>query len=288
MKPTQFRPLASGLAALLAAFAIKPVHAAEPAHASPWASEHATRARLVAGQLKTGTGSGLVAGIEIEMDEGWKTYWRNPGSSGVPPRMEWTGSENVGKATLLFPAPYRLADREGDTFGYKSRVVLPVTIEPKDASAPVKLKLALEYGVCKEVCVPAQMELSLLVPALASARPGGSDLAAALERVPSVAPNLKPGDPRLASAKVDLDGSRPRIVLDVVASGPAAGTDIFLEAPEGLWIPLAKRMPSTDVGKMRFEVDLSDGADLKDLAGRMIRVTMVAPGGQSEASFKFE
>ena len=275
--------------ALISPALISPAWAEDAAFASAWASEHATKVRLVGGGVtEPGQKPRLVAGVEIELDSGWKTYWRTPGTSGVPPRFDWTGSENLAEATPLFPAPHRFSDREGDTIGYKGAVVLPLEIKAKDPKLPVKLKLALEYGVCKDVCVPVQPVLELTLPPEASAKPAGTTLAAGLARLPREAAMRKAGDPELKQVKIDIQGAKPNIVIDAAFPGDGRDADLFLEAPEGIWVPLPKPVGEPRDGVHRFLVDLTDGADLADLKGRTIRVTLVSAAGQAEASFKFE
>lgn len=275
--------------------------AEEPHAATAWVSEHATRVRLVAGGTlpMPGPAAGgsvaggvapqprLLAGIEITLDDGWKTYWRNPGSSGVPPRVEWTGSENLAAAELMFPAPTRFPDRDGDTIGYKSHVVLPVAITPKNAALPVKLRLSLEYGVCREVCVPVQPVLELTVAPEAAAKAAGSALTTAVARVPRDVGRRREGDPALANLALVLTGDKPHILVDGTFPGAAGAADVFMEAPDGLWLPLAKPIDggAAGAGKRRFHVDLTDGADLKDLAGRTIRLTLVGERGAAETTF---
>ena len=281
----------AGMAMAVSLMAVSPAAAIaeDAAFASTWASEHATKVRLIGGGAATpGQKPRLIAGIEIEMDSGWKTYWRNPGTSGVPPRFDWTGSENLAEATALFPAPHRFSDREGDTIGYKGAVVLPVEIKAKDPKLPVKLKLALEYGVCKEVCVPVQPVLELTLPPEAATKPAGTALARGLDRLPRMTGARKAGDPELKQVTLDLQSAKPSIAIDAAFPADAAGADIFLEAPDGIWVPLAKPVGEPRDGVHHFVVDLTDGADLADLKGRTIRVTLVSAAGQSETSFKFE
>ena len=54
--------------------------------ASAWDADVHAAARLIAGSMiKTAGAAYLRAGVEIRLDRGWKTYWRDPGDSGVPP-----------------------------------------------------------------------------------------------------------------------------------------------------------------------------------------------------------
>jgi DsbC/DsbD-like thiol-disulfide interchange protein len=263
------------------------VLAGEPKLASDWASEHAARVRLIGGSVTSPEGaSRLFAAVEIQLDDGWKTYWRNPGTSGVPPRFEWTGSENLAEASPRYPAPQRFADKEGDTIGYKKAVLFPIEVTPKDPAKPVTLKLSLEIGVCKDVCIPVQPVLELSLPPR-SAAPSEPMLAEALERVPRPA-GARSSDPTLTSLKVDLRSDKPTIVIAARFPGQGETADVFLEAPDGLWIPLPKATGAKSGPDRTFLVDLTDGADIGDLKGRTIRATLVGDGGASETSFKLE
>lgn len=262
--------------------------ASEPAHATAWVTEQTSRTRVVAGGVREADGRHRIyAGLEIMLDDGWKTYWRNPGASGVPPRIDWEGSENLSSAEVLFPAPVRFKDPDGDTIGYKQTVMLPVIVTPKDPAKPVRLKLAAEFGICRDVCIPVQPMLSLLLPPDAAESTPGAKLTEALARVPrrgAAGPNI----PRLHTVDIQLASPKPHIVIVAAFPGDPAGGDVFLEAPEGIWIPLPKAAGKTVDGHQRFEVDLTDGADLADLKSRTIQMTLVSRSGQMETAFKFE
>src|ERR1700730_17554428 len=95
---------------------------------SAWDAEPHATARLIAGAaLRSADAAWLRAGIEIRLDTGWKTYWRYPGDSGVPPTLDFAGSENVKSVTVLWPAPTRFAEGAGGhSIGYQGHVVLAV------------------------------------------------------------------------------------------------------------------------------------------------------------------
>jgi len=264
--------------------------AAEPAAlASPWASEPHARARLVAGGRAPGAPAGtLAAGIEIELADGWKTYWRNPGSSGVPPLLEWSDATNITSVEMRYPAPGRQSDRGGDTIGYKQHLMLPLVVRPAEPGRDVKLKVQLEYGVCKDICIPVQTRLDLVIPANAGKQPIASDLARAFDRVPRPLSARRPSDPELRNALVTLGGEKPSIRLDAVFPGGAEDGDVFVEAPDGLWIPMAMRDGPAKGDRANFVVDLTEGAEIADLKGKTIRITLVSPRGQSETTLKLE
>jgi DsbC/DsbD-like thiol-disulfide interchange protein len=98
--------------------------------------------------------------VQIDLAEGWKTYWRMPGEAGIAPHFDWSGSHNAADVELRWPAPGRYHDASGETIGYAGRVVFPVTVRPRDPSQPVELALQLSYAVCKDICIPARVDLS--------------------------------------------------------------------------------------------------------------------------------
>ncbi len=137
------------------------------------------------------------------MPQGWKTYWRNPGDAGgLPPSFNWSRSQNLSSATVLYPAPKRLTDEAGDTIGYKDHVTFPVLVVAKDASKPIHLALDMNFGICKDICVPSEAKHDLeLMP---------SDTAAASESALAALASV-PRDEKHASAKRSgIDACRTR------------------------------------------------------------------------------
>ena len=95
------------------------------------------------------------------MQPGWKTYWRYPGDSGVPPVFDFAASDNVKSVTVLWPAPVRFADGGGNSIGYKGGVIFPLRVVPLEPGKPVTLRLNLDYAVCETLCVPAKGKAEL-------------------------------------------------------------------------------------------------------------------------------
>ena len=133
--------------------------------ASDWDAQNHTAARLIAGSQVAGSDTKIVrAGVEIKLDPGWKTYWRDPGDSGVPPKLDFAGSDNVKSVTVLWPAPERFPDGAGgNSIGYLDHVILPLRITPQDAKKQSSLKLKLGYDICSNMCVPVESDLKLAI-----------------------------------------------------------------------------------------------------------------------------
>ena len=251
---------------------------------SDWVDGYNTRSRLEAAKVETGGTPRLMAFVEIELDQGWKTYWRTPGDAGgLPPAFDWSKSENLASANVLYPAPARTVDKAGNTLGYHDRVLFPVELKAKDAAKPIGLDVTVHYGICKDICVPVDTALSLEVPP-ATAEAPSEDAAAALERVPRAQDALRSDDPVLTKATAELDGPKPRLVLEATFPGGGAGADIFLEAPDAAFIPLPAKTADLGGGKLVFEADLSKDVDLAELRGKPITVTLVSAKGASVAT----
>jgi DsbC/DsbD-like thiol-disulfide interchange protein len=271
------------VAAALAASQTGQLCAAETGPASPWVELHAaSRVRLVAGPV---AGGRATAGVEIVLGEGWKTYWRTPGDAGVPPQFDWKDSANVGAVEVRYPAPARLSEPAAETIGYKRSVVFPVTVTPRDPAKPVDLKLAVEFGICRDICVPAEASLSLTLPP-ASTAPAPSALAAALESVPRAASARRPGDPQLEGVTAVLDGAGPGLTIAARFPGGTAGADLFIEAPDSIYVPMPRRLPDAADGRVRFAVDLARGGNAQDLKGKLLTLTLVSQAGASEATWQ--
>ncbi|WP_045835052.1 protein-disulfide reductase DsbD domain-containing protein [Hyphomicrobium sp. 99] len=251
--------------------------------ASDWYQGFNNKARLLAGTATRNGDPGLYAGVEVTMPEGWKTYWRSPGDAGgVPPEFDWQGSDNLASATVLFTAPHRMHDKAGDVVGYKNGVVFPVAVKPVDPSKPVMLHGKIAYGVCKDICIPAEAELQLVIPPDVGT---SEELTNVLARVPVALPRPRI-DPTLAGWRLDQNNGKPKLVLNV-ETAELATADTFVEAPGGVFVPLPKRVTDAS-GKAVFEVDLTDGVDIKDLKGKPLTVTMIDGKGQSETTITLE
>ena len=106
--------------AILLCFASFAAHAQD---VSPWAADNHSAVRLLAGSRN---GAVLLGGIGFKLDPGWKTYWRTPGDSGVPPRFDFSKSSNIEAVNVLWPAPKKFDDGNGGfSLGYHDQIVVP-------------------------------------------------------------------------------------------------------------------------------------------------------------------
>jgi DsbC/DsbD-like thiol-disulfide interchange protein len=260
---------ASCLAALLA-MTLADIAPANAEATSPWTNSVRSRVRLLAGPQD---GKTLRTGVEIDLQDGWKTYWRYPGDSGVPPHFDFSRSENVAAVAVLWPAPRRFTDGGGTSIGYKHNVIFPVHVTPRDATKPVTLRLALDYAVCEKLCVPEQAKVEWLV---AGDSTQDARLKATEAQVPAKAKIGDSGPLAVRAIEETTGANGPRIVVEIAAP-PAVGTDVFAEGPTPSWaLPLPATQPDAADGVRRFAFDIDGVPSGASTKGATLTLTIVA------------
>ena len=106
------------------------------------------------------TGGHHMAALHLTLAPDWKTYWRAPGSAGIPPQFDWSGSQNVRSVALHWPSPQVISLNGMQSIGYLDQLVLPLEVVARDPSKPVDLRLQLALGICKDICMPAALSLT--------------------------------------------------------------------------------------------------------------------------------
>lgn len=101
----------------------------------------------------------MLVGLEIDMPQDTKTYWRVPGETGIPTELDISASEGVRDPSILWPYPV-VETRDGYVdYVYYGPTVLPVEVTVEGASAHLELEALL--GICSDICIPVTAALSL-------------------------------------------------------------------------------------------------------------------------------
>lgn len=128
------------------------------AGASQWDETMGARLRVITEDLQPDSKT-LRGVLQIELEPGWKTYWREPGASGIPPRVE--AISGASEAAVHFPIPHWVDQSYGSWAGYTEPVSLPITFKLEDGASTIAVDVFL--GICHDVCVPVtgQFEVPL-------------------------------------------------------------------------------------------------------------------------------
>jgi suppressor for copper-sensitivity B len=198
---------------------------------SDWVSEQHGAARLISAVEATGSSTQLDIGLQLRLTPGWHTYWRSPGDAGIPPVVDWKGSENLAGAEIAWPAPVRLPSLGGlETLGYEDGVVLPIAVRLAQAGAPLHLHAEVDYASCKDICIPYHASLDLALPAgLARPGPEAPLLAEARDRVPA---DFSAAQWKLLGAAVESKSGSAVLSVRIASTGaPFSSPDVFIEGP---------------------------------------------------------
>lgn len=111
-------------------------------------------------------GNVITIGLHLNPDKGWHVYWRNPGDSGMPPKITWDLPEGVNVSEIYWPWPEKIPVEHLVNYGYHQEVVLPVelSISPAFLGEMLHIKAASSWLVCEEVCIPGSANLTLSLP----------------------------------------------------------------------------------------------------------------------------
>ncbi len=128
---------------------------------SEWISSEGGEVRIVA--TKPQADGTVPAILDIRLKPGWKTYWKEPGASGIPPQVTVDPSSGITFSGLSFPAPKTFDDGVVRYIGYDQSVAFPLSLKTK-TTGDLTLKASVFLGICKDICIPVQADLSVALP----------------------------------------------------------------------------------------------------------------------------
>ncbi len=133
--------------------------ATSPAHA-----QGKTKVRLLLSHQTAKPGETVMVGVEFKMQPRWHIYWRNPGESGIPPKIEWALPKGVTVGEIQWPIPEKVLFDTFRTYEYHGAAVLLVPFQIAADAAPGALELSakISWLECEAEgsCVPGKTELT--------------------------------------------------------------------------------------------------------------------------------
>ena len=133
-----------------------------PSFGDSFAAHH-TQAKLILNRdtFYPDPGGRPVALVDLKMEPGWHTYWKNPGDAGSPTKIEWQLPPGITVVDSGWPVPKKIPPAEVTTYGYEDEVVLPSVLEIASNTPPGRLviKAHVSWLECKESCIPASADV---------------------------------------------------------------------------------------------------------------------------------
>ncbi len=214
-----------------------------------------------------------MAALRITLEEGWKTYWRAPGEAGIPPSIDWSGSENFRAVSFHWPVPDIIVSNGVTTLGYARELVLPIEVVAADPGADIVIEATLAFGICEEVCMPLQVQVSAVLPAAATAK--DARILSALAARPDTAAEAAVGSVECEVEEI-ADGVRVTARIDMPEVGP--GEYLIVEpADPSIWV--SEALPQREGGLLVAEADLvPPDAKPFELDVETLRFTVLAAG----------
>ena len=100
-------------------------------------------------------------GVRLEMQEGWHTYWENPGDSGSPFDATWEVPQGVIVENVEWPTPITIPYPPLMTFGYEGDVVFPFKVFRAIDSDLSSITVDFNFLICADICIPEKASLTL-------------------------------------------------------------------------------------------------------------------------------
>ncbi|WP_077962133.1 protein-disulfide reductase DsbD domain-containing protein [Ensifer adhaerens] len=266
-----------GAASLMAAFFLPiPTKAAT----SEWVASPGGMIRLVAAPPKAnGT---IPATLEIKLNPGWKTYWREPGASGIPPQVTLDPAGGVVLEKIGFPVPKTFDDGVVRYVGYDKSVAFPLTLKRVSGKGDVTIRASVFLGICEDICIPVQGELTLALKQDGFDNPLDG---ARIEDAVAALPEAPSADFSVTSSRYDAD----KATLHLSVRLPADGHDpeLFLAGPPGFSFGRPEVQPARD-REVNAAVPIKLTGKDRELKGKPIVLTVRAQGRSMETTLAFD
>lgn len=196
---------------------------------------------------------GRIAGLNLSMADGWKTYWRSPGETGVPPVFDWSKSRNLRSAKVLWPSPELFESFGMQTVGYSHWVTLPLVLEPEDPTRPIELHLEATLGVCSELCVVEEVTLT------GSFSPDAVEAEDRVARAVDAVPRSG-SESGLSGASCQMKGAGAdrNFEAELRFARDFSAPVVLVEGPENVWISPAETEADGGTLTVRAKMEMFD------------------------------
>lgn len=226
--------------------------------------------RLVSAGTVKPDGTTLL-GLELDMPDDTKTYWRLPGETGLPTELDFAGSQGVNADRIVWPYPQRDRDERYADHVYYGPTMLPVELKLDAATARIELSVVM--GVCSDICVPAQAKFSLAVDG-AKDMPNGLRIRQAVAMAPIAwdggpepigAVQYRPADQTLAVWLSGPDVDPDSLIAATMDGDPLFGAPQKSPEPNLVLIPVLGKTSEIDLESQAVQLTFTTGMGAYEL-----------------------
>ena len=127
--------------------------------ANPVETGHA-KASLIT-NLQSSDQESFYVGVRLQMQDGWHTYWENPGDSGSPFEANWSTDDGVIIENVQWPTPITIPYPPLMTYGYEGDIVFPFQVFRSQETELKTISVDFNFLICADICIPESASLSL-------------------------------------------------------------------------------------------------------------------------------
>ena len=184
-----------------------------------------TQADLLLAASQVRPGDTVLAGVRLRMEDGWHTYWRNPGESGMATQIEWTLPDGVTAGPVQWPAPNKsmLADVLAYHYDHEVILLVPLKFDTNLSPGDLELKAKVTWLECKELCLPGEQTVSTAI-AVGSEITSSTDAIVLHEWQQRVPQTSQTGTASWVSA---ISDDRRTLVFDWQSPTPLTAADFY-------------------------------------------------------------
>jgi thiol:disulfide interchange protein DsbD len=232
-----------------------------------------THARLFLSAEAAKPGDTVMAAIQLRMDSGWHTYWKNAGDSGMPTTIDWELPAGITPGEIQWPIPEKLSEANLTTYIFKTEVMLlvPLKVGADLSAGNIEVKAKVSWLECDIQCVPGKADVrsSLAIGTQTKASSDASVLEAWQKRNPQEATDLaarafweKGGTSEARPLIIEWSTPKPVTEADFL---PYSGKDFDIDGQ-------TEKLPS-ELGKARLrkQVKKLEGDWPHEIAGVLVQ-----------------
>ena len=233
----------------------------------------ATTVQLLLSHNEAKPGSTVTAGLELTMDDGWHTYWINPGAAGIATDVEWTLPKGVTAGPIQWPTPDKFTALGSIGYGYHDKTILlvPLAIAADVALGQATISGKVSWLECKELCIPRDQQVSakLVIAGTAKVSADAAELDATKKKLPKA-------DVRLA-VKAWWDGAvkddERTLLIEFDAGQAGADADFFSMPSESFDVSPESEVTASAATRVRIKKTVTkfEGAWPSQLTGLAVR-----------------